>query len=397
MPVLRLVASMAAAMSFLAPAAAGAATLNLEIPSCSTLSLSGTSGSYVLSCAQQAMTCIAQAVPNNPQGGTTVNLAVSCNPAATSVSWQASRDCTTPVAGSMGQATVSETSGRSCVYTATASNGTQSGSAAAPVVWQGAGTSAPPTGCSITRTPSSGNLPAAGGAVSLAAACSGGGAVTSWQWRKNATTGWSAQQNPTDTLPANTGSAGVTYTYGLTACSGGSCAAEVVTTFTVAGSGPVGFCSNYQDVVIADANWPGTIDTPNNGGVRPDTVYVVRFTVPANATMPSGQPGLARAVEFMGSPANRIMSLSPSPCDFRGLQPYVIPSPDPTGANRPMAWSSDQTPNFGFALAGATGSMAKLTPGQTYYLNIRTIHGYNLLSSCTQSTCDMRISITAPQ
>ena len=100
----------------------------------------------------------------------------------------------------------------------------------------------------------------------MSAACSAGGPVTSWSWRKGASTGWSSSQAPTDTLPANTGSAAVTHTYAVTACSGGACAPEVITTFTVSGSAPVGFCSQYSDVRFVDLNWGSTpVDT--YGGV----------------------------------------------------------------------------------------------------------------------------------
>lgn len=389
----RLMAPIAGVVLFLSAGLSGAATLSVDIPGCSQVQLSGTGPSYTITCAQQAQTCVAQATPANPAGGATVTLSAACTPAATSVSWQASRDCTTPTAASATTATVVEAGGRSCVYTATANGG---GSGAASVVWGvgGGGGANAPTGCSIARTPANGALGASGGAISMQGSCTGGGAVTSWQWRKNAQSGWSAAQAPTDTLPANTGAAQVTYTYGLTACAGASCAAEVVTSFTVAGAVAAGFCGQYSDVVTTDLPWPGTIDTANAGGVRPETMYVVRFTVPAGAT--ASQPGLLRAVEFMGEPANRVMSLSTQPCDFRGYTAGSFGAVDPTGATAPLFWSSDQTPNMSIRLTSMTGPAPKLTPGQTYYANIRTISFFSGTTSCTQSTCDMRVSLTAP-
>ena len=118
------------------------------------------------------------------------------------------------------------------------------------------------------------------------ATCSAGGAVTSWSWRKNATTGWSTSQSPTDTLPANTGSALLTTTYAVTPCSNGACATEVVTTFTVAGSAPVGFCAQYGDVRFVDLVWGGYVDTAGGVGLVPGTLLVGRLTVPATQRHP---------------------------------------------------------------------------------------------------------------
>ena len=245
MPLIRLVATLAALLLG-ATQHATAAQLTVDIPGCSQVALSGSGSNYTITCTQSAMTCVAQANPVSAAGGTPTNLTVACTPAATAISWSGSRDCTNPTPGTLGTATVTEAvGGLSCVYTANTTAPGLTGSASVAVVWQGAGTALAPTGCSIARTPSSGSLPTTGGPISMSAACSGGGTVTSWTWRKNATTGWSTAQAPTDNLPANSGGAAVTYTYGVTACSNGACATEVTTTFTVAGAAPAGFCGQY--------------------------------------------------------------------------------------------------------------------------------------------------------
>ena len=75
-------------------------------------------------------------------------------------------------------------------------------------------------------------------------------------------------QAPTDTLPANTGKCGRHATpTAVTACSGGACAPEVITTFTVSGSAPVGFCGQFSDVRFVDLNW-GNPPVDTYGGVN---------------------------------------------------------------------------------------------------------------------------------
>jgi hypothetical protein len=375
-----------------------AATLTVNIPGCTALALTGTGPNYQVSCTQQLQSCIVNATPATPQGGTVVQLAVACTPAATSVTWQASRDCAVPTASSGNPlaATATEPSGRSCVYTATADAG---GSGATTVVWQGPGTQPPPpppnapTGCAITRTPANGSLPAAGGNVSMSGACTGGGSVTAYNWRRNVTSGWSTAQAPTDNLPANTGSSAVTYTYGLTACAGSACAAEVVTTFTVAGAAAAGFCSQYQNVVIGP-DFPlstgGTpIETAAYGGLMADGVYVGRLVIPTNVN----QGGLGRVsfVEYIDPPAERLMTISTQPCDFRGG--YGVT--DPTSASAPILWSNGQTPQIIYQFTGPS-SNAVLQAGQIYYISIRNANWYNGAPSCLGTYCNGRFNTAAP-
>ena len=403
MPLLRLVAPLAAALLVGASQGAAAAMLTVDIPGCSQVALSGSGANYTITCTQSAMTCVAQANPVTAAGGTPSSLTVACTPAATAISWSGSRDCTNPTGGTLGTATVTEAvGGRSCVYTANATAPGLTGSASVAVVWQGSSTAVAPTGCSVARTPASGTLATTGGAISMSAACSGGGAVTSWTWRKNATTGWSTAQAPTDNLPANTGSAAVTYTYGVTACSNGACAPEVTTTFTVAGSAPVGFCSQYSSVKFVNLNWGDPpVDTSNGVGLNPGDLIVARITVPAGATSPGNIPGTFSVVEYQGPTANRIMTLSSQPCDFRGWTPgNNFPAGDPNGTNAPMAWSGGINPGILFLLAGdPAGFPAKplLNHGQQYFLNLQTINHFNGLNSCTSSSCNVRFTTNVPQ
>lgn len=375
-----------------------AATLTVDVPGCTALAVTGTGPNFQVSCTQQLQSCIVNATPASPQGNAVAQLAVACSPAATSVTWQASRDCAVPTvaSGNPLAATVTEPGGRSCVYTATADGG---GNGATTVVWQGPGTQPPPpppnapTGCAITRTPASGSLAAAGGAIGMSAACTGGGAVTSWSWRRNAVSGWSTAQAPTDNLPANTGSSPLTYTYAVTACAGTACATEVTTTFTVAGSVAAGFCAQYSNVVIIDLPLSATLETAANGGFAADGVFVVRLAIPANVN----QAGTGRVsfVEYVDPPAGRLMTVSTQPCDFRGFVASAPSLTDPTSATYPIKWSNGQTPQLFYQFTGPSAN-AVLQAGQTYYFNIRNASWETGLSSCSGSTCNGRIATTAP-
>ncbi|GIK88479.1 MAG: hypothetical protein BroJett026_39600 [Betaproteobacteria bacterium] len=407
MPHSRLAAGLAAFVLAAAAAPATAATLSVDIPGCSNVVMSGNAPNYTITCTQQAQSCVVNATPASPQGNTTATLSVACAPGATSVTWQSSRDCNMPTVNPNAPltATVSESGGRSCVYTAVANGG---GSGSTSVLWQSAATQPPPnapTGCAIVRTPSNGALGQTGGPISMSASCSGGGAVTSWTWRKNATSGWSSAQAPTDTLPANTGTANVTYTYGVTACAGTACAAEVTTTFTVAGATPVGFCSQYADVRFINLVWGGYIDTSGSGSnIQPGTVLVGIVNVPAGVTSPLDSPGVISVVEHQGPTAERVMSISPQPCDFRnfvpGSQP-AFPAPDATGATKPMGWSGGINPQIQYLYDGDPPGFAPakplLTRGGTYYVNLQTIRSSDGQNSCGSTSCDVRITVTTPR
>ena len=237
--------------------------------------------------------------------------------------------------------------------------------------------------------------------LDVSESCSGGGAVTSYSWRKNAASSWSSSQAPTDSLPANTGSALVTHTYGLTACSNGACAAEVITTFTVAGSAPVGFCSQFNDVSFVDLNWGNPpVDTTGGVGLAPGAMIVGRLTVPGGASSPSNLPGTISIVEHGGPTAERVMTLSTQPCDFRGWTPgQNFPAGDQSGSSGPMGWGGGINPNKQYLLAGdPAGFPAKplLSPGVTYYVNMQTINFSNGLNSCQNASCDVRITVNTP-
>ena len=98
-------------------------------------------------------------------------------------------------------------------------------------------------------------------------------------------------------------------------------------------------------------------------------------------------------VEFINGQAERHATLSPSACDFRGYS-STSPQTDPTGATRPLAWSISINPSMQFVLQGMPGQ-PKLTPGETYYINIRN-RTLNNVPSCATAECNVRITVNAP-
>ena len=291
------------------------------------------------------------------------------------------------------------------IYTVYGGNGMGAGPTASVTVnWTAAAN--PPTGCTVTRTtPASGTLPTGGGSITLNASCSGGAAPTSWEWRRNgaATTTVTAQYQ--ETLPANAGAAAVTYSYDARPCVGGTCSAYTspVTTVVVSGSAPVGFCSQYSDVRFADIVWgpSTTLETVNNGAINPGTLYVVRINIPAGASSPGNYPGTIEAVEFPDAPAERVVSLSSQPCDFRGFSPGMpsFPVGDPTGANGPLTWSGGNVVALSFLFTGDPQPfppIAQLNPGQTYYLNVQTIRAGDGGNSCFAPSCNLKFVLRPP-
>jgi hypothetical protein len=118
--------------------------------------------------------------------------------------------------------------------------------------------------------------------------------------------------------------------------------------------------------------------------------------VPANAAG-STIPGSVSAVEYVDPQTRRLMTISPSACDFRGFQPgNWPPTSDATGARNPMAWSADINPSIQFSLTSMPGAGVKLAPGATYYVNLRNRSYIDGSNSCQGGTCNMRITVNRP-
>lgn len=317
--------------------------------------------------------CTIQPSSSAPAVNSTLTLTASCTNSPTAYNWSG---CT-----STGPTcTTTETSAVTRTYSVIARNAAGIGpSTQVTIAWQ-----QPPTAPPVCTIAASTQAPYVGGTLTLTANCTQ--SPTSYQWTNCASTGPTCQATS-----AQTGSA--TYAVaGVNQFGAGQAASTTVAWGTPPPAG-ADFCGNYPSTLRVTLPWAGSIDTPNEGGLRADAVFVGRLVVPPAATGRSS--GAVRAVEFMGEPANRIMTLSRSACDFRGFTPGQPLVTDPTGASNPIAWSSDQTPRIAFSLVGNGGSV-QLTPGETYYVNIRTVSFTTGQGSCSVATCDMRVSVSPP-
>lgn len=320
----------------------------------------------------------------SPSVGNTLTLTASCNNAPTSYAW-------TGCSSSTSTCTTTESAAITRNYTVTATNAAGIGfPAQVSVTWQQPPT-APPV-CTVTANPAN---PYVGGNITLTASCTQ--APTAFQWTNCTSTGASCT-----TSSAQSGS--VTYSVvGSNQFGPGSAASTTVNWATTPPPGS-DLCSAFPSIQRADLLWDGAYATRvGQPRIGPGTLFVGRMVVPANAASPRDAAGLIAASEFDGSPANRIMTLSTQPCDFRGYVPTFptqFPRGDATGANGPLAWGGGGiSATIAFLLAGdAAGSPPKplLNPGQVYYVNIRSVNPWDLTDSCTSGYCDMRINLSAP-
>ena len=140
-----------------------------------------------------------------------------------------------------------------------------------------------------------------------------------------------------------------------------------------------GFCGQYVRVKEFGMPW-GSSDrfvTGDYGGFTDETVFVVDVTIPSSPSS-YGTPGYTSLAEYKGPPAYRHMTLSKTKCDFR--------TPDPTGVNGPFDASAGPSVLINWNVGAQP---LALTPGQTYYFNVRNL-------GCGQASCEASMSSTWP-
>jgi hypothetical protein len=231
--------------------------------------------------------------------------------------------------------------------------------------------------CSLTASPTS--LPASGGNVTLTAAnC---GSVTSWA--KNSSQVATSGTTFSESIPANTGTSSVSYTYTVQGANG----ADTVTIMEAAAGTnnppPVATTCNGYTVIPVDLPWVAQSKVITKG-FNNDAIVVARFTTPATSAI-SGGATLA-SVESSDGKATRTASLSTSPCDLAG-----------TGTGKVFKGTT-QAPSLTYQINGSVNFLsdrAILQPSTTYYFNIvnRNADGSK---SCATSTCNMIIQLTLP-
>ncbi len=402
---IRFLVSAVAAIAFASghSAFAQGATVTFNDPNCASWSMTQNGSSFTLTC--QALNCSIAASPASPLPTDAVTLTANCagSTANTAYSWSKTSGplaCPAPPAsGNPAALAAAGATTTGCVYRVAATDPvTGSGAATVTVNW----TTTPPaspSGCSITPNPSS--LPSAGGSVTLTAVCTGNtNANTTWQFTKgganfgNVSTGASGTSS-SDSLPANTGTAATTTTYGMVVTNAGAPATTVTSTVTVAGTGGGGGSFDLSACTAAgytgrgvDIPYPLTANsprvfTPNLGNFGANEMIVVRFVAPAVETTPGASIVASEYSSY--APAFRLATLSTRPCE-------VAPSTATTATI--LGSTISQAPNFSMALTGTGGFSypIKLIPGATYYVNYVNRQAYgSSVDSCGTGNCAMYI------
>jgi hypothetical protein len=371
-------ASTAMVFAFVA-SPAQAATFTFNDTNCDSFSLAGSAPSQTLNCI----------VSNAPSGCTisgpttgTINVPVTLTATCATGSANAWTWTGGNCAGLTTQSCAANSGSVGPVpYTVTPRNNVGAGNTAATTVtWSNTPPQAP-SGCTLGA--STGTLPIGGGAVTLTASCSGGGAPTSYAW--------TAAPSPTSGFSTTTAGAvqtptiGATTFFTVTPSNAGGSGNQATVSVNVTTNNP-GFCNQFSNVLpIINATWGQAAlwqsTAIGNFGDGNTTVWVFKLTVPAG-TQNSSYIGRFWALEYQGPTTFRQMTISTQACDFRAK--------DYTGANGPLAVSNGTTVSVSYGVATPfIFGPAGLTAGQTYYVNVRNWQlDPSPQNSCAQTTCN---------
>lgn len=299
----------------------------------------------------QPPACTLSASSTSPSVGQSVTISSTCTNSPISWTWTG---CSSTTSSCTDSASTAGAKSYQLVATNAAGNSPQ---ASITVNWQPLPT-APPA-CTLAT---SNATPGTGQTITLTATCTN--SPTSYSWSGCTSTGSTC--TTTSTAAGN-------ITYGVTATNivGPSTQATVQVDWR---AGPTSNCSQYTDVRYIDIPWGSTTryKTQDVGGFPQDRIIVISITVPSS---PASYPivGNTAFAEWQGPPARRVMTLSTTACDF------TAPMDVGSGTSPFIGWNVGVPPN-------------SLTPGRTYYFNLRNEPG-----ACTSyASCDMSTTIQWP-
>ncbi len=304
---------------------------------------------------------------NNPTPtiGQTITINSSCTGSPTGYAWNG---CT----GSDASCTDAATVAGAKSYALSASNGNGLGPQAGLVVnWQ-----TPPTAAPVCSVTASNQSPFVGQSVTLSASCSN--SPTSYAW---------TNCNSSSSTCVATSAAEGAQTYSVIASNGIGPSAPAQTGVNWQASvGGSDFCGSYRGVNRISKSWGDSspIYTPKHGGFDAEGVVVVSFTAPATPAS-YGSPGSTVVAEYQGPPTFRQVTISRSACDFR-------PS-DPSGANGPYTVGNGSSVTITWNVGNGN---APLTPGETYFVNVRNWSIDNEANLCTTGSCEAIIQMNWP-
>jgi hypothetical protein len=287
--------------------------------------------------------------------GTNVTLTANCSGSPTNYVWT---NCTSSVSTCV----ATNANAGAIVYSVAGVNGSGSGVAANVTVnWQPRPT-APPV-CTVASNLQS---PFTGQTITLTATCSN--SPTSYAWTNCAST--------TSTCLATSNSAGTqNYSVQATNVIGTSTAASVGVTWQQSTT-PPDFCASYSSVISTSVPWGSspTIYTKDFGPLKSGGVAVIAIVIPS--TISPAAWGRLQWAEYVDPRGDRQVTLSRSPCDFRGV--------DASGVNGPLVVTGGVSGDVYYNLGAARFGYPEghVSAGQTYYVNMRQINGCGSSGSC---------------
>lgn len=317
--------------------------------------------------------CVATSSNPSPYAGGSVTLTASCTNSPVAFTW-------TNCMSAQAQCTASSSSVGVIEYSVVARNSVgASAPAGVRVSWQ-----PPPAApkCTIART-SQTDPPTVNGPIALEVNC-------------NTTVGnysWNGCSSTTRTCVARETAPGA-HSYTVIARNAGGSSAPVTLTLNWVASAPTppGMCASFPSYLYSDIGSQSvrveSVLVPTPPAFAWNGAWTVRFVVPA--TMSGASVGRMSSVEFAGPSTVREVTISRTPCDFRGT--------DPSGANGPVARQSGNSNTIQFSVDASRAGYALLAPGGVYYYNVRNFQPSDGTITCSPSPgrCDALVEAILP-
>ena len=240
-----------------------------------------------------------------------------------------------------------------------------------------------PSGCSLSANPGSGP---SGSNVTLTASCTAGTNPIAIAWGgATGTSGCATTMNVGTpvTCTVNGVTANSTWTASFSNSAGNNANNPRSTSFAVqAGGGGGAFAGCPAGTITIDGQWGKDAIVTAEFGTFSTNIMSIRVTPPANWA-PGTSTKTSSWVEFQDAGTVREAVFSKMPCDFTTTNALRSSS---GGAFRILDAIS---PSFKYKLNSPSTTAAGLTPGTSYYINIRNYWSSGALS-CTSGSCNMR-------
>ncbi|MEO8753000.1 MAG: hypothetical protein ABI624_10005 [Casimicrobiaceae bacterium] len=155
---------------------------------------------------------------------------------------------------------------------------------------------------------------------------------------------------------------------------------------------PQGLCGSFPNALYSDVG-NSTVTAHSLFNAPPafswNGVWAVRFTVPATAI--ASDTGLLAVAEYGSPVTHREITLSQTACDFRPT--------DTKGLDGPLERANGDTTAMTFGIGVQASGLTGLSPGSTYYLNIRNFNPVAGVLTCPSDPgrCDASAYVGLPR